>query len=108
MIYQFAKGDQQAPNPNATAIVRAGKLADRVTFYRHDLAVLENSALPKNPHGFMVRPDIASFRPISLQAQEQIGKFFDTEGAVIIQPTPARFFEVPIILPLPEDLNFIP
>ncbi len=108
VIYQFAKGDQQAPNPNATAIVRAGKLADRVTFYRHDLAVLENSALPKNPHGFMVRPDIASFRPISLQAQEQIGKFFDTEGAVIIQPTPARFFEVPIILPLPEDLNFIP
>jgi len=34
--------------------------------------------------------------------------FFDTDGTVIIHPEPARFFEVPIILPLPEDLNFIP
>ncbi len=110
VIYQFAKGDQQAANPNATAIVRAGDLADRVTFYRHDLAFAENRALPKNPHGFMVSTDIVVFRPISLFAQEQIGVFFETDGAVIIPPDPARarFFEVPIIVPLPEALNFIP
>ena len=108
VIYQFAKGDQQAANPNATAILRAGELADRVTFYRHDLAFAQNPALPKNPHGFMVSTDIAVFRPITLAAQEQIGVFLDTDGAVIIQPEPVRFFEVPIVLPLPEDLNFIP
>src|SRR5438034_1842688 len=36
--YQMAKGDQSVPNPNGTAILRAGDLADRATFYRHDLA----------------------------------------------------------------------
>jgi len=30
------------------------------------------------------------------------------DGAVITHPEPERFFEVPIELPLPEDLNFIP
>src|SRR5438093_2823 len=37
VIYQMAKGDQSVPNPNGTAILRAGDLADRATFYRHDL-----------------------------------------------------------------------
>ena len=107
VIYQFAKGDQSAPNPNGTAILRAGDLAGRTTFYRHDLAFAENSTLPKNPHGFMVSTNVATFRPISLAAQEQIAVFFATDGE-IIHPEPNRFFEVPIALPLPEDLNFIP
>jgi hypothetical protein len=108
MIYQFAKGDQVGPNPNVTAILGAGDLTDRATFYRHDLAYAENPGLPKNPHGFIVSISNPVFKPIALAAQEQIAVFFDTDGTVIIHPEPARFFEVPIILPLPEDLNFIP
>jgi hypothetical protein len=50
VIYQFAKGDQIVPNPANTAILRAGALADRATFYRHDLAFAENPQLPTNPH----------------------------------------------------------
>jgi len=108
VVYQIAKGDQTVPNPVATAILRAGDLADRATFYRHDLARAENPTFPKNPHGFMVRSDIPAFRAITLPVQQQIGVFFDTDGTEIIHPEPARFFEVPIVPPLPEDLSYIP
>jgi hypothetical protein len=33
--------------------------------------------------------------------------FFATDGAVVIHPAPARYFEFPIPYPLPEGLNFI-
>src|SRR5713101_5163235 len=107
VIYQFAKGDQIVPNPATTAILRAGDLADRATFYRHDLAFAENPQLPTIPHGFLTRLDILGFRAITLGAQEQIATFFATDGAVVIHPDPARFFETPIQGPLPEDLSFI-
>ena len=108
VVYQIAKGDQTVPNPVATAILRAGDLGDRATFYRRDLSFAENPMLPKNPHGFMVRSDILAFRAITLPVQQQIGVFFDTDGTEIIHPEPARFFEVPIVLPLPEGLSYIP
>ena len=108
VIYQFAKGDQYAPNPNMTAILRAGRLRDQATYYRHDLAYGEFPTLPKNPHGFMVSINNTVFRPIALGAQEQIAVFFETDGAMIIHPDPARFFEVPILGALPDNLNYIP
>src|SRR5262249_3839030 len=107
VIYQFAKGDQIVPNPATTALLRAGDLADRATFYRHDLAFAENPQLPTIPHGFLTRLDIPGFRAIARGAQEQVATFFATDGAVVIHPEPARFFEVPIDGPLPEDLNYI-
>jgi Bacterial virulence factor lipase N-terminal len=107
VIYQFAKGDQIVPNPATTAILRAGALADRATFYRHDLAFAENPQLPTIPHGFLTRLDIPGFRAILQGAQQQIATFFATDGAAVIHPEPARFFETPISLPLPENLNYI-
>lgn len=107
VIIQFAKGDQTIPNPAAVAMLRAGDLADRATFYRHDLAFAENPALPKDPHTFMRAPN--QFREIALGAQEQIAIFFASDGTTVIHPEPSRFFEVPISSPLPEaDLNYIP
>lgn len=107
VIYQFAKGDQIVPNPATTALLRAGDLADRATFYRHDLAFAENPQLPTNPHGFLATLDIPGFRTITRGTQEQIATFFATDGAVVLHPEPARVFEVPISLPLPENLNYI-
>jgi Bacterial Ig-like domain len=107
VIYQFAKGDQIVPNPAATALLRAGDLADRATFYRHDLAFAENPQLPTNPHGFLATLDIPGFRAITRGAQEQIATFFATDGATVIHPEPARFFETPIAGALPEGLNYI-
>ena len=107
VIYQFAKGDQVTPNPATTALLRAGDLADRATFYRHELAFAEYPLLPTIPHGFLTTLHIPDFRAITLGAQEQIATFFATDGEVIIHPEPARFFETPIQGPLPEGLNFI-
>jgi len=107
VIYQFAKGDQVTPNPATTAILRAGALADRATFYRHDLAFAEYPSLPTIPHGFLTAFQIPAFRPIIQGAQEQIATFFATDGATVIHPEPARFFETPIAGSLPEHLNFI-
>jgi hypothetical protein len=108
VIYQFAKGDLGAPNPNTTAILRAGDLADRTLYYRHDLARTEIPSLPVNAHMFMVSVGVVPFREIALAAQTQTAIFFATDGAVIIQPQPLRFFEVPIQGRLPEDLNYSP
>jgi hypothetical protein len=114
VIVQFAKGDQQVPNPMTTAMLRAGDLADRATFYRHDLFFAVNPTIPKNPHVFMpaieVPPNLPPppLRAIASGAQEQIAVFLATDGVTIIHPEPAPFFEVPVVLPLPEDLSFIP
>ena len=104
VIVQFAKGDETVPNPATSAMVRAGALEDRTTFYRHDLAVAENPSLPKDPHGFMPS---SLFGAIARGAQEQIAVFFESDGQLTIHPEPSRFFEVPIAGPLPETLNFV-
>lgn len=110
VILQFAKGDRRSCNPGTTATLRAGNLADRTVYYRHDLAFAEDPTIPKDPHLFVVEPTHANalFRSIARGAQVQIGHFFASGGTVVIHPEPARFFEVPIPLPLPEGLNFIP
>jgi hypothetical protein len=108
VLVQFARGDQNVTNPRTTALLRAGDLADRATFYRHDLAFAENPTLPKNPHQFLITVGVPAVRPIALAYQAQIATFFAADGTVVIHPEPARFFEVPISEPLPEGLGYIP
>jgi hypothetical protein len=110
VIVQFAKGDMSAPNPATTAMLRAGDLADRATYYRNDLAYAEDQNVPKDPHTFLVGITDSDplVRAIARGAPEQIATFLASDGTEIIQPEPARFFETPIQGPLPEDLNFIP
>jgi len=124
VIIQFAKGDQQVPNPTNTALIRAGDLADRATYYRHDLAFAirgdqSGIPVPKDPHAFLLFVALAPvpIPPINFPvvadigrgAREQIAEFFASDGETIIDPDGAGpLFEVPIIPPLPEELNFIP
>jgi Bacterial virulence factor lipase N-terminal len=107
MIIQFAKGDQNIPNPLATAILRAGQLDDRAVLFRNDLAFAENPAMPKNPHRFMVNVEIPAARAFALAAQHQIADFFASGGTLIVHPEPIWLFEMPIVRQL-EDLSFIP
>jgi hypothetical protein len=108
VIFQFANGDQTVPNPTTTAILRAGDLADRATYYRNDLAFALNPATPKNPHTFLTRIATPSVAAFAVAAQQQIATFFASDGAIVIDPDgPGVFFETPIVLPLPEDLDFI-
>jgi hypothetical protein len=113
VIIQFAKGDQTVPNPTATALIRAGDLADRATFYRNDLAFAANAAIPKNPHTFLTNVALLTGTPsgaaLAVAAQIQIATFFATNGVTTIDPDGAGpFFETPIVGPLPEALNYIP
>jgi hypothetical protein len=97
------------PNPTATALVRAGDLADRATYYRNDLAFALGSGVT-NPHTFLTNIGVPSIAALhALQAQAQIAVFFDSDGAHTIDPDDANpIFETPIVPPLPETLNFIP
>jgi hypothetical protein len=109
VLVQMAKGDQTQPNPTNTAVLRAGSLADRATFYRNDLAFAANPAVPKDPHRFLTGNNVAATQAIALAAQRQIAIFLATDGATTIDPDDAGLlFETPIPLPLPETLDFIP
>jgi hypothetical protein len=109
VIVQFAKGDQTVPNPSSSAIVRAGGLQDRATYFRNDLAFAANPAVPKNPHTFLTNIGSPATAPLAVAAQQQIAVFFASNGALTIDPDGAgALFEVPITPPLPETLNFIP
>jgi len=108
VIIQFAKGDELVPNPTTTALLRAGDLADRATFFRNDLAFAANPSFPKNPHTFLTNLFPPAFG-VALGAQLQIALFFASDGTLVIDPDgPGPLFEVPIVPPLPEDLDFIP
>jgi hypothetical protein len=109
VLFQFAKGDQTVPNPTTSAILRAGDLADRATYFRNDLAYALNPAVAKNPHTFLTNISSLAGAPYAVAAQQQIAAFFASHGSVVIDPDGAGpFFEVPIAGPLPETTNFIP
>jgi hypothetical protein len=111
VIVQFAKGDVTSPNPTSSAIIRAGALEDRTTLFRNDLAVAADSTgtVPKNPHTFLTNIGIPAAGGYAVGGQIQIAEFFKSNGALVIDPDDSGpVFEVPITLPLPEALNFIP
>jgi hypothetical protein len=109
VLIQFAKGDSTVPNPTSSAILRAGDLEDRAVYFRNDLAWATNNAMPKNPHTFLTNIGSAAAAGYAIGAQSQIAAFFASHGVTVIDPDGAGpYFEVPIALPLPEGLNFIP
>ena len=109
VIIQFAKGDKTVPNPTTSAILRAGGLADRATYFRNDLAYLGNPAVGKNPHVFLTNIGSTATAGYALAAQRQIAIFFASRGMTAIDPDGSGlFFETPIQSLLPESLNFIP
>jgi hypothetical protein len=124
VIIQFAYGDRLVPNPSTTALLRAGDLADRATFFRTDLRFPVNPVLGiLYPHVFMdfaITSTNSDVKETAIQAQRQIALFFaaDTtdrvldpfDGTQIWDPDGAKgsMFEVPVVLPLPESLNYYP
>ncbi|NDZ18696.1 hypothetical protein C7T35_16145 [Variovorax sp. WS11] len=109
IVFQMAKGDRTMPNPTSSLIVRAGDFADRVTYFRNDLAFAANPAVPKDPHGFMTGIGNPASRPHAIAAQRQIAEFLSSGGTRTVDPDGTQgVFEVPLLGPLPEGLNFIP
>jgi hypothetical protein len=108
VVIQFARGDQTVPNPTTTNLFRAGDLADRSSYYRHDLVRMALPGAPANPHTFLTNIASPSVGALAVAAQQQIATFFASDGTVVIDPDGAGglFFEVPIAGDLPEGLNF--
>jgi hypothetical protein len=107
LIVQFAKGDRTVPNPTTSAILRAGDLAGRATFFRNDIAGPGGTPLYTNPHTFLTGIANPATALAALQAQAQIAAFFASSGTVTIDPDGAGpVFEVPIVPPLPETTGF--
>jgi hypothetical protein len=109
ILINFGKGDESAPNPRTTQLLRAGGCADVATFYRNDLAYAEDNTVYKNPHTYVQKwmlPGLSG--PIGRGGMEQFAIFLASRGKTIVHPEPARFFEVPISPPLPEDFSYIP
>jgi hypothetical protein len=109
VIVQFAKGDETVPNPTASALIRAGGLEDRATYFRNDLAFATVPGYTvTNPHTFLSNIGGAS-GPLAFAAQQQIATFLASGGATTIDPDGAGpLFETPTAGPLPETLNFLP
>ena len=110
VLLQFARGDRSVTNPTTTAVIRAGRLTDRTTLYRADLAQTSDTrGMPKNPHNFLLDGVDTAERPFALAAQRQIAVFLKTEGVQTLDPDgDGPIFETPIKGPLPEDLGFSP
>ncbi len=107
VIVQFAKGDRTVPNPTTTAILRAGDLAGRATYFRNDIAGPGGTPLYPNPHTFLTGIGNAATVTAALQAQAQIAAFFASGGTVTIDPDGAApVFETPIAGPLPETTGY--
>jgi len=86
VIVQFAKGDETVPNPTASALIRAGGLEDRATYFRNDLAFATVPGYAvKNPHTFLSNIGGAP-GPLAFAAQQQIATFLSSGGAVTIDP----------------------
>jgi hypothetical protein len=109
IIVQIAKGDGTVPNPTNSALIRAGDLSDRTTYFRNDLAFAANAAIPKNPHTFLTNLLIVASAPLAVATQNQIATFLASDGTLTIDPDGAGpLFETPIMGPLPETLNLLP
>ena len=107
VIVQFAKGDRTVPNPTTSAILRAGDLAGRATYFRNDIAGPGGTQLYPNPHTFLTGIGNLATVTAALQAQAQIATFFATNGSLTIDPDGAgTVFETPIAGPLPETTGF--
>lgn len=107
VIVQLAKGDTIMANPSSSWVVRGGALADRVSFYRHDLAVAANAAVGSNPHGYLNNLGNAAALPFALAAQHQMGAFLASGGVTFNDADGAlTIFEQGVDTKILDALNF--
>ena len=115
VLIQLATGDRVVPNPTTAALVRAGQLLDATALLRYDRIADGLPTELAEPHGFLLRtgaPGVAG--ALARVAQEQVARFFESDGATIWDPDQAvpppftePLFEVPASA-VPERLGFAP
>jgi hypothetical protein len=78
VAFQTAYGDGTVPNPTAGTLYRAGKLFDRVVYYRNDKTPTYDS----DPHGWLADPTLAG----RTSGEQQLAEFLDTGQLVNTNP----------------------
>ena len=107
-IHQFARSDRQSVNPGTGELARAGDFADRLVYYRHDLN-FGLAGVPADPHSYITaQQQAADYARVAIGAQHQIATFFESDGAIVMHPSPVHLWEVPIPPPLPDDTFYLP
>src|SRR6185436_3310460 len=109
VVYMFAQGDRTSVNPGTSLLLRSGNLTDRTIYFRTDLAVALDKNFPKEPHGFLLSTLSGNLltSTAARSGQDSIGAFLESDGTIMSQPIPNNLFEMPIVRPLPEILNYI-
>jgi hypothetical protein len=88
VAFQTAYGDGTVPNPTAGTLYRAGKLFDRVVYYRND----KTPTFDSDPHGWLADPSRAG----RTSGEQQLGAFLSTGDLVNTNPA---WLETPIADP---------
>jgi hypothetical protein len=88
IAFQTAYGDGTVPNFTAGTLYRAGKLFDRVVYYRNDKTPTYDS----DPHGWLADPTLAG----RTAGEQQLAEFLDTGQLLNTDP---GMLEVPIANP---------
>ncbi|MBA2764163.1 MAG: hypothetical protein H0U42_05695 [Thermoleophilaceae bacterium] len=83
--FQTAYGDGTVPNPTAGTLYRAGRLFDRVVYYRND----KTPTFGSGPHGWLADPRLAG----RTSGQQQLAEFLATGSLINTNPL---FLETPI------------
>jgi hypothetical protein len=66
--------------------------------------------VPADPHSTYIAAQLqaANYARVAVGAQHQIATFFQSDGAMVIHPTPTALWDLPFNIPLLEDLFFLP
>jgi hypothetical protein len=94
VLIQMAVGDRTVPNPTTEQVIRAGNLQPFVSIYRHDTVAATMPQRFANPHSFIMWTGLAEVAAIARAAQEQIARFFLSDGRVIERND--ERFDVPV------------
>ena len=86
--FQIAYGDGTVPNATSGTLLRAGRLFDRVVYYRND----KTPTYDTDPHGFLADPTKAG----RTAGQQQLAEFLATGQLLNTNP---EHLEVPIADP---------
>lgn len=119
VLFLFAKGDVEIPNPMNSALIRAAGIEETSWFLQFDLA-LDTAGdagytKPFDPHRLLSYPGIFSYpnqRSIALAEQQQVATFLGSDGKKDSDPNPlltAPFEGVHLFVKpgsLPEQLNY--
>jgi dienelactone hydrolase len=85
VLVQWALGDRTVPNPTTDSLLRSGDLYLWSSVYHHELVVGKLPERFRNPHGFLTWTQFPDVADIGRAAQEQVVRFFLSEGKRIEQ-----------------------